>query len=85
MGAFAKLLSEQPTEHYFARPRTPKDKPHVERFIGSLEREYIQWGGVATDQKDQKDIINRWLEKYHSYRPPQSLGYLTLNEYKAQS
>lgn len=53
MGAFAKLLSEQPTEHYFARPRTPKDKPHVERFIGSLEREYIQWGGVATDLKDQ--------------------------------
>lgn len=39
MGAFAKLLQEQPTEYYWAKPHTPKDKPHVERFIGTLERE----------------------------------------------
>lgn len=84
MGAFAKLLSEQPTEHYWARPRTPKDKPHVERFIGSLERECLQWGGVAIDLKDQQEIINQWLDKYHFYRPHQSLGYLTPDEYKAK-
>lgn len=82
MGAFAKLLSEQPAEHYWARPHTPKYKPHVERFIGSLEREYIQWGGVATDLRDQQEVINTWLRKYHSFRPHQSLGYLTPDEYK---
>jgi transposase InsO family protein len=81
MGAFAKLLQEQPTEHYWARPHTPKDKPHVERFIGSLERECIQWGGVVTDLADQQQVINQWLRKYHSYRPHQALGYLTPNEY----
>ncbi len=84
MGAFAKLLAEQPTRHYWARPHTPKDKPHVERFIGSLEKECIQWGGVATDLADQQDIINQWLHKYHSYRPHQSLGYLTPAEYLAK-
>lgn len=84
MGAFAKLLSEQPTAHYWARPRTPKDKPHVERFIGTLEREFIQWGGVATDVADQQEMINVWLQKYHSYRPHQSLGYLTPDEYRAK-
>lgn len=84
MGAFAKLLAEQPTEHYWARPHTPKDKPHVERFIGSLERECLQWGGVATDLADQQDIINQWLNKYHAYRPHQSLGYLTPDEYLAR-
>lgn len=84
MGAFAKLLSEQPTEHYWARPHTPKDKPHVERFIGSLERECLQWGGVSIDTKDQQQIINQWLTKYHSYRPHQALDYLTPNEYKAR-
>jgi len=84
MGAFAALLQEQPTEHYWARPHTPKDKPHVERFIGSLERECIQWGGVATDVADQQAIINQWLDKYHNYRPHQSLNYLTPNEYKAK-
>lgn len=84
MGAFAKLLAEQPTEHYWARPHTPKDKPHVERFIGSLERECLQWGGVATDLADQQDIVNQWLNKYHDYRPHQSLGYLTPAEYLAK-
>lgn len=84
MGAFAELLKEQPTDHYWARPHTPKDKPHVERFIGSLERECIQWGGVVTDLADQQLVIDQWLGKYHSYRPHQSLGYLTPNEYKTK-
>lgn len=84
MGAFAKLLSEQPTEHYWARPHTPKDKPHVERFIGSLERECLQWGGVATNTQDQQDIINQWLHKYHDYRPHQALNYLTPDAYLAK-
>ena len=84
MGAFAALLQTQPTEHYWARPHTPKDKPHVERFIDTLERECIQRGGLATDVADQQAIINQWLTKYHSYRPHQSLGYLTPNEYKTK-
>ncbi len=84
LGAFAKLLEEQHITQYFARPRTPKDKPHVERFIGSLERECLQWGGVAVDKHDQQDTINVWLKKYHSYRPHQALGYLTPDEYKAK-
>jgi transposase InsO family protein len=55
----------------------------VERFIGTLERECLQWGGVSVDTKDRQDIINQWLHKYHSYRPHQALGYLTPDEYKA--
>jgi len=84
LGAFAALLKEQQVPQYFARPRRPKDKPHVERFIGTLERECLQWGGVAIDTKDQQQIINQWLKKYHDYRPHQTLGYLTPNEYKAK-
>lgn len=84
LGAFAKLLEDQHITQYFARPRTPKDKPHVERFIGSLERECLQWGGVAFNKRDQQDTINEWLKKYHSYRPHQALGYLTPDEYLAK-
>lgn len=58
LGAFAALLKEQQLPHYFARPHTPKDKPHVERFIGSLERECLQWSGVSIDLADQQAIIN---------------------------
>ena len=84
LGAFADLLQTQPTAHYFARPRTPKDKPHVERFIGTLEKEFIQWGGVALDVADQQQLVDAWLVKYHSYRPHQALGYLTPDEYLAK-
>lgn len=84
LGAFAELVRSQPVNHYFARPHTPKDKPHVERFIGSLEKECIQWGGLATDLDDQQQIINQWLKKYHSYRPHQSLNYLTPDEHQAK-
>lgn len=84
LGAFAELLERQQITQYFARPRTPKDKPHVERFIGSLERECLQWGGVAFNKRDQQDTINIWLKKYHSYRPHQALSYLTPDEYLAK-
>lgn len=84
LGHFANTLTEEEVDHYFARPRTPKDKPHVERMIGSLERECIQWGGLAIDLSDQQTIIDQWLDKYHNYRPHQALGYLTPNEYKAK-
>jgi len=83
-GAFADLLASQPLAHYWARPYTPKDKPHVERFIGTLERECIQWGGVAIDKQDQQQMVDAWLHKYHSYRPHQALGYLTPDEFKAK-
>ncbi|MDZ7785506.1 MAG: integrase core domain-containing protein [Candidatus Saccharibacteria bacterium] len=83
-GAFEKLVESQPVKHYWARPRTPKDKPHVERLIGSMESECIQWGGVATDLQDQQDVINEWLQKYHDYRPHESLNYLTPNQYKSK-
>lgn len=81
LGAFAKLLAEMDVDQYFARPHTPKDKPYVERFIGTLERECIQWGGLAIDLVDQQDIIDTWLKKYHDYRPHAALGYLTPTEY----
>ena len=84
MGAFSELLQNQPTEHYWARPHTPKDKPHVERFIGTLEKECLQWGGVTTNQEDQQAIIDNWLNKYHTYRPHKALDYLTPDEYKAK-
>jgi len=83
LGQFQELLATATTPQYFARPRTPKDKPYVERVIGSIERECLQWGGVAINLEDQQRVIDRWLEKYHSYRPHQALGYLTPDEYYA--
>lgn len=84
LGAFAALLQAEAIPHYFARPRTPKDKPYVERVIGTLERECIQWGGVGFTVAEQQEVIDEWLVKYHSYRPHQALGYLTPDAYTAK-
>ena len=84
LGAFAKLLQAENLQHYFARPRTPKDKPYVERVIGTLERECLQWGGVGFTVTEQQELIDEWLKKYHSYRPHQALGYLTPDAYAAR-
>lgn len=74
LGAFQELLTQQGTPQYWARPRTPKDKPYVERMIGTLERECIQWGGLVLGVKEQQAEIDTWLHKYHDYRPHQPLA-----------
>ena len=84
LGKFATLLQDMSVTQYFARPYTPKDKPHVERFIGTLERECIQWGGLTIDLADQQAVIDEWLVKYHSYRPHAALDYLTPDAYAAK-
>jgi hypothetical protein len=49
----------------------------VERVIGTLERECIQWGGLAWNVAEQQAAIDAWLEKYHTFRSHQALDYET--------
>lgn len=74
-------LKADGVNQYFTRPRTPKDNAFVERMIGTIEREFIQQGNLAFDIDDQQELIDKWLDKYHTYRPHQSLNYLTPYEY----
>jgi len=74
-------LEDEHIQQFFIRPRTPKDNSFVERMIGTIEREFIQQGKLASDIKDQQALIDEWLVKYHTYRPHQSLNYLTPFEY----
>ncbi len=76
----AKLETEK-IPHYFAYPYCPDDKPYVERVIGTLEREFVQQGNLVSDIAEQQKRIDAWLDEYHNFRPHQSLGYLTPNEY----
>src|SRR4030065_699739 len=78
---FHKSLEKAEISQYFTHPSCPKDKPFVERVIGTIEREFIQQGKLACDVKTQQKLINEWLDEYHNYRPHQALGYLTPNEY----
>jgi transposase InsO family protein len=79
--SFHAKLNDEEIPQYFAHPYCPKDKPFVERVIGTLEREFIQQGNLVTTVEDQQRRIDQWLDEYHNFRPHQSLGYLTPNEY----
>ena len=78
---FHAKLNDEEIPQYFAHPYCPKDKPFVERVIGTLEREFIQQGNLVTTVEEQQRRIDQWLDEYHNFRPHQSLGYLTPNEY----
>lgn len=68
---------------YFARPHTPKDKPHVENLIGKLQQECLdEYRGHYTLAEREQQVIG-WLNDYHFFRPHQALNYLTPDEFCA--
>lgn len=79
-----EYLKDQSVTQYFARPRTPKDKPHVENLIGKLQQECLDEDRSAkANVAELQDQVNRWVNDYHFFRPHQALGYLTPQEFCA--
>jgi transposase InsO family protein len=75
-------LKDQNITQYFARPHTPKDKPHVENLIGKLQQECLDEGKRITRTLDERKAqIAGWLNDYHFFRPHQALDYLTPAEF----
>lgn len=76
-------LKEQNVIQYFARPHTPKDKPHVENLIGKLQQECLDENPHPTKPHELQTIIDHWVNDYHYFRPHQALGYKTPAEFCA--
>jgi putative transposase len=68
---------------YWTRPKSPKEKPFVERLIGTLQRECLDYNYAPLNVSELSSVVDAWLDKYHFYRPHQSLGFLTPAEYSA--
>lgn len=81
---FYAKAQELNIEQYFTRYRRPKDKPFVERVIGTIEREFIQQGKLAIELEDQRRLIAEWVDHYNTFRPHQSLNYLTPEMYESR-
>lgn len=78
-----EYLREQNVTQYFARPHTPKDKPHVENLIGKLQQECLDEDRSHKTLNERAAQITQWLNDYHFFRPHQALNYLTPDEYCA--
>lgn len=79
-----RYLAEQEIPQYFAHPYSPKEKPFVERVIGSMQRECIDvYRADILNIPDAVHYIERWVNNYHFMRPHQALNYMTPAEYCA--
>ena len=68
--------------HFFSRPRTPTDNSMVERIIQSTEYElWLFDETIIPDTIYLNKRIAAWFGRYNTYRPHQSLNYLTPMEY----
>jgi len=83
MGDAAAFLRELGVTQYWTKPNTPKDKPFVERLIGTLQTECLDYHYEALNTRELSKIVDEWLDKYHFYRPHESLDFKTPGEYCA--
>jgi putative transposase len=81
MAKVEDYLRELEITQYWTRPHQPKDKPYVERFIGTLQRECLDYNYAPMNVSELSEVIDTWLDKYHHYRPHEALGGMTPAEF----
>lgn len=85
-GAFERACSTLGILQIYSRPHTPKDNPALERFNNTIQYEWLKYSEIGLDSIEEanKDLT-KWLIKYNSYRPHETLDYLTPLEYAQQN
>jgi len=76
-------LASRGVTQYWARPKKPKDKPFVERLIGTLQRECLDYSYEPMCAGELHKVADARLDKCRHYRPRESLGFLTPAEHSA--
>jgi transposase InsO family protein len=85
-GDFEKACGELNIFQIYSRPHTPKDNPALERFNSTIQGEWLNLSEVGLDEIKEANIdLTTWLIKYNSYRPHESLDYLTPLEYAQEN
>lgn len=65
--------------HLWSPPRSPKIHSHIERFNGTIQREFISYNLIdaVIDRKQFNQELDDWLEWYNTKRPHHGLGLHT--------
>ena len=80
LGDFQVACEKETIEHFFTRPRTPKDNACAERFNQTLQRGFY-WRCALTKPLDEiNDKLASWLIEYNCLRPHESLDMMTPTE-----
>jgi len=78
---FRKAATELKLDHYFSRARTPKDNCFVERFNGTLQKEWLNEGNFHPDISVMNRSLTDWLIRYNFKRRHAALGNLSPIDY----
>jgi len=70
---FHKACKEQNIEHFFTRPRTPKDNAVAERFNETLQKGFYWRCDLTQPLYIINQALTKWLIEYNIYRPHESL------------
>jgi len=74
MGKAGAFLAEKEITRYWTHPYAPKEKPYIERFIGTFQKECLDYHYEPVNAAELQALTDNRLEKYHFYRPHESLG-----------
>jgi transposase InsO family protein len=72
---FTLALDKLDIRHIKARPRHPRTCGKIERWHGSLNREWFAYQDQPTTYWDAQRLMDRWVEHYNTVRPHQALKY----------
>jgi transposase InsO family protein len=73
---FDKICRENGITHRLTAPRSPTTTGKIERFHGTLRREFLT-GKTFPGPAGAQAAIDQWLQEYNTDRPHQSLGRCT--------
>lgn len=81
-GSFERACAKLDILQIYSRPHTPQDNPALERFNSSVQHEWLDFSEVGLDDiQEANHDLTKWLVKYNSYRPHETLANLTPLEY----
>lgn len=63
-------------DHYWSRPKTPKDNAVNERFNRTVQDEFLALGNMTADTAVFNRRLTEWLVEYNFRRPHQALNYM---------
>lgn len=83
MGEAERWLTDENIRQYWCRANKPKDKPLIERFIGTLQTECLDYHCEPLDVQELQDIVDQWIFKYENQRAHEGLDFLTPKQFEA--
>ena len=75
LGKFHERLEKEEIPHYFSYPHCPKQHGCVERFNGTMRREFLEEGNMFYNMETLNKKLVNWLIEYNFHRPHASLSY----------